>query len=155
MQKRLFLLIAALLFMLPGMSLAAQSKTTTINIVHFSDYHSHAVPFYSEGAPNQAGIARGIAYLKAQRKADPNTLILSGGDTMNRASPTWSDEYMCAEWPWFNGLVNAMALGNHEFDYGQDAFKKCQASIQYPILSANYLGADGKPVFTVDGKTYL
>src|SRR5690349_3692826 len=133
----------------------AQSDTTTVTILHFSDYHSHAVPFYSEGAPNQGGIARGIAYLKAQRQSNPNVLVLDGGDMVNKGSPTWSDEYQCAEWPWFNGIIDAMALGNHEFDYGQDVFKACQAAINYPILSANYLGADGNPLLMPGGKTYL
>ena len=29
-----------------------------------SDYHSHAVPFYSEGEPGQGGVARALAYLQ-------------------------------------------------------------------------------------------
>lgn len=150
---RLALTSAALVLLLSA--LPARTEPTTVNIVHFSDYHSHAVPFYSEGAHQQAGIARGIAYLQAQRKADPDTLILSGGDTMNKGSPLWSDEYQCAEWAWFNGLVDAMALGNHEFDYGQDTFSRCRATAHYPVLSANYVGADGKALFLVDNKPYL
>lgn len=159
MLKRVHWLLALCMLACLGLAGApaarAQSDTTTVTILHFSDYHSHAVPFYSEGAPNQGGIARGIAYMKAQRQSNPNLLILDGGDMVNKGSPTWSDEYQCAEWPWLNGLVDAMALGNHEFDYGQDVFKACQAQITYPILSANYLGADGKPLLTTDGKTYL
>jgi 5'-nucleotidase len=159
MLKRVHWLLALCILASIGLAgtpaVHAQSDTTTVTILHFSDYHSHAVPFYSEGAPNQGGIARGIAYLKAQRQSNPNVLVLDGGDMVNKGSPTWSDEYQCAEWPWLNGIVDAMALGNHEFDYGQDVFKACQAGINYPILSANYLGADGKPLLTADGKTYM
>ncbi len=146
---------AALLAVLPAVGVPAQAATTTVTLIHFSDYHSHAVPFYSEGQPDQAGIARTIAYLKAQRASNPNLLILSGGDTMNKGTPTWSDEYTCAEWPWFNGLIDAMALGNHDFDYGQAAFNACKASAQYPIISGNYVGADGQPLLQVDGKPYI
>ena len=145
----------ALLAALPAVQVPAQSATGTVTILHFSDYHSHAAPFYSEGAPNQAGIARGLAYLKARKAADPNVVVLNGGDTMNKGTPTWSDEYQCAEWPWFNGVLDAMALGNHEFDYGQEVYQRCAASVNYPILSANYLGADGKPLLLTGGKPYL
>ena len=137
------------------LAFTASAEPTTVNMVHFSDYHSHAVPFYSEGAHQQAGIARAIAYLKAQRTADPDTLILSGGDTMNKGSPLWSDENQCVEWAWFNGLVDAMALGNHEFDYGQDTFTRCRATAHYPVLSANYVGVDGKALLLTDNKPYL
>src|SRR3954449_5986688 len=108
-------LLALVAVGLPGRA-HAQTGTTTVTLLAFSDYHSHAVPFYSEGAPNQAGIARTIAYMKAQKAADPSTLILDGGDMFNKGTPTWSDEYTCVEWPWLNGLVDAMALGNHDFD---------------------------------------
>src|SRR5436853_5955878 len=102
---------------LDSFQVQTDAPTTTITLIGFSDYHSHAVPFYSEGQQNQAGIARTIAYLKSQKQSVQNLMILSGGDTMNLGSPTWSDEYKCIEWPWFNGLIDVMALGNHEFDY--------------------------------------
>ena len=153
--KWILALCAALLALVPAVGVPAQGTTTTVTLIHFSDYHSHAVPFYSEGHPDQAGIARTIAYLKKERAANPNLLILSGGDTMNKGTPTWSDEYTCVEWPWFNGLVDAMALGNHDFDYGQDMFNACKAKITYPIISANYVGADGVPLLQADGKPYI
>jgi len=52
-------------------------------VIGLSDYHSHALPFRSEGQPDQGGIARAIAFLKRARAAGP-TLILSGGDTLSR-----------------------------------------------------------------------
>src|SRR5215510_3753240 len=110
----------------PPMALAQQR--TTVTLLHFSDYHSHAVPFYSEGQANTAGIARVIAYLKPFAD-NSNTLIFSGGDTMNRGAPAWSDKYQCTEWSWWNGIVNAMVLGNHDADYGTETFTQCRAQI--------------------------
>ncbi len=157
-RLRVLLLCSALLLAaLPLTSLFAQTSgpSVTIPIVNFSDYHSHAIPFYSEGQNNQAGIARTIAYLKAQKQSNPNTLIVSGGDTMNLGTPTWSDEYKCMEWPWFNDLIDVMALGNHEFDYGADNFKQCQSSAKYPVLSSNFVNPTTKqPLLTVDNKSY-
>jgi 5'-nucleotidase len=131
-------------------------QETKLVFVHFADYHSHAIPFYSEGQQNQGGLARTIGYLKKQRAANPNTVVLNGGDTMNSVTPAWSDKYQCAEWPMFNGIVDALALGNHEFDYGYEAFTKCVAAAKYPVLGANLVFAsDQRPVLTTDGKPYL
>ncbi|HEV7920564.1 MAG TPA: 5'-nucleotidase C-terminal domain-containing protein [Thermoanaerobaculia bacterium] len=120
---------------------------TVITLLHFSDYHSHAVPSYSEDRADQGGIARAIGYMKGQQGA----LIFSGGDMMNRGAPAWSDEYKCAEWSWFNGVVDAMALGNHDADYGQDELVRCRKSVTYPILSANTPGFEPYAVFQRQG----
>jgi len=120
-----------------------------IVLLHFSDYHSHALPFYSEGRNDQGGIARAIRYL--DREHHRGALVFSGGDTVNKGSPSWSDKYTCAEWPWLNGIVDAMALGNHDSDYGADAFAKCRSKIRYPILSANTNGFQRSAVFTSHG----
>ena len=69
-------------------------------------------------------ISRHMQHLRDQQAATPNTVILGGGDTMNTGTPAWSDKYQCAEWPLFNGLQDAMALGNHEQDYGWAAFEQ-------------------------------
>ena len=135
------------------MSLAA-ATAVTITLLHFSDYHSHAVPFYSEDAPDQGGIARAIALLKAGGGRS-GTFVVSGGDMLNRGTPAWSDEHGCVEWGWLAGLVDAMALGNHDLDYGAEAFERCRAAASFPILSANLVRTDGSPYLTTAGKPYV
>lgn len=109
-----------------------------MTLLHFSDYHSHAQPFYSEGRESQGGIARAIGYLEREKKR--GALVFSGGDMMNKGAPAWSDKYGCAEWAWLNGIVDAMAFGNHDADYGFAAFTRCRDTVRYPILSANAAG---------------
>lgn len=121
---------------------------TTVTLLHFSDYHSHALPFYTDEG-DRGGIARAIGYLRGQKKA--GALVFSGGDTINKGAPAWSDKYQCAEWPWWNGVIDAMAFGNHDADYGWDVFERCRARVRYPILSANTSGFRGTAVFTVRG----
>jgi len=116
---------------------------TRVTLLHFSDYHSHALPFYSEGLEDQGGLARAIAYM-AKAKAG-GALVLSGGDMINKGSPAWSDKYGCVEWPWLNGIVAAMAFGNHDADYGIADYDRCRDSVRYPILGANVLER-GKPL---------
>jgi 5'-nucleotidase len=134
--------------------LCACQTARTVTLVGMTDYHSHAVPFYSEGEREQGGVARALAYMKAA-KAHPDTLVVSGGDTLNKGVPVWSDEYGCVEWPWFNGVLDVMALGNHDLDYGAEAFARCRAAIEYPLLCANLVKADGAAYFQVEGKPYL
>jgi 5'-nucleotidase/UDP-sugar diphosphatase len=153
MKTRTLVTTIVVLVLLGAPSVSAQQEDITITLLHFTDYHSHAVPFYSEGAADVAGVARAIAYLETYAD-DPNALILSGGDMINKGSPAWSDKYQCAEWSWFNGLVEAIAFGNHDADYGAEVFAECQAQIDYPILGSNVLDGDGQPLFQYDGKTY-
>jgi 5'-nucleotidase / UDP-sugar diphosphatase len=135
-------------------AIAAPADSRTVTLVAFSDYHSHAVPFYSEGHPGQGGIARAVAYLESV-KSRPGTLVLSGGDMLNRGTPTWSDEYRCVEWPWLRGLVDAMALGNHDLDYGPEELERCRASVDFPVLAANLVRADSSPWLGHEGRPYL
>ncbi|MFV9503600.1 MAG: bifunctional metallophosphatase/5'-nucleotidase [Oscillochloridaceae bacterium umkhey_bin13] len=158
-MRKLIALMLGILFAL-GFAitpLAAQSPPsppTAVTLFHFSDYHSHAVPFYSEGQPDQGGVARAIGYLR-QFADDPRTLIFNGGDMLNLNVPAWGVKYTCIEWPWFNGIVDAMAFGNHDADYGAAHFADCVSRINYPILGANVLDPNGQPLFLHNGKNYL
>jgi len=143
------LALAAVLAAPPG-----ASRETVVTLVALSDYHSHALPFRSEGRPGQGGIARAVAYIKKMRAAGP-TLVLSGGDMLNEGVPAWSDEYRCVEWPWLSGLVDAMALGNHDLDYGAAIFEGCRRSASYPILASNLVSEDGTPFLQVRERPYV
>lgn len=146
--------VAVLALSAPIAATPRPAARTTVTILSFSDYHSHALPFWSEGRADQAGIARAVGFLRAARQK-PNTLVVSGGDMLNKGTPAWSDEFRCVEWPWLDGIVDALALGNHDLDYGAEAFEQCRAGVRFPLLSANLRRADGQPYFTVDGKPYL
>ena len=124
------------------------SAETTVTLLHFSDYHSHALPFHTDEG-ELGGIARAIGYLRQQKRA--GALVFSGGDMINKGAPAWSDRYQCAEWPWLNGIVSAMAFGNHEPDYGREAFQRCRRQLSYPILSANTPGFQPYAVLKTKG----
>lgn len=136
-------------FILAVLLASPLQAATTITILHFSDYHSHALPFYSEDRADQGGIARAVAYLRREKRR--GALVFSGGDMINKGSPAWSDKYRCVEWPWLNGLVDAMAFGNHDPDYGAAELARCRAETKYPILSANTQGFQRYDVFERKG----
>jgi 5'-nucleotidase len=141
----LVVVVAAGVDLLPTAA-RGQADSTTLVLLHTSDYHSHARPHYADGEHGVGGLARLIQYLRDEKAANPNTVILGGGDTMNLGTPAWSDKYQCAEWPLFNGLQDAMAFGNHELDYGWARFEECRASVTYPILSAGFVSAANEPI---------
>lgn len=154
LRYRLYLitLLLLLLLMLSGCQAAAPemlqqmsalpAPPATIEIYHFSDYHSHALPAYAEGDPSRGGVARVVGLLERAKTAGDNVLAFSGGDTMNLNNPIWSDAYTCTEWSWFNRLLDGMAVGNHEFDYGPDVFVDCANRITYPIISSGLVYSD-------------
>ncbi len=127
-------------------------RRQTVRLVHFADYHAHAVPFYSEGHHDTAGVARLIAYLRSVRAG---AVVTNGGDMFNIGSPAWSDRYQGLEWPWFNGLVDVMAFGNHDSDYGPAVFEQCRRELDHPILCANLLDERDQPVLTTQDRPYL
>lgn len=125
-----------------------------VDLYHFSDYHSHVLSFYSEGEHDIGGIARIMWYLKEINKDDEN-LVFNGGDMVNIGTPAWSDKYQHIEMLWTNNLVDAMAYGNHEGDYGRDVFNTVVENVSYPILGSNIVDESNNPVYVYDGKTYL
>ena len=136
------------MFLLLIVVVAPVRAATTITLLHFSDYHSHVLPFYSEGSL-KGGVARAIGFLERQKRN--GALVFNGGDMMNKGAPAWSDRYRCVEWAWFNGVVDAMAFGNHDADYGNDELTRCRATVRYPILSANTTGFERYRVFVRKG----
>jgi len=131
---------------------------TTIELYHFSDYHSHALPAYAEGDPSRGGIARVIGLIENAKATNPNVLAFSGGDMMNLNNPIWSDVYTCTEWSWLNGVIDGMAVGNHEFDYGADTFANCMDNVTYPLISSGLVYSEtmeavlpAYQIYTVDG----
>lgn len=140
---RRFIFLVALLSAFPLLA------RTRVVLLQFSDYHSHALPFYSEGRSDQGGIARAIGYLSREHRR--GAFVFSGGDMINKGSPAWSDRYGCAEWTWLNEIVDAMAFGNHDPDYGADVFRGCREQLNYPILSANTEGFPASAIFRSGG----
>ncbi len=141
----------------PPSLLSAAGAESKVTLLHFSDYHSHAVPFFAEHSPDQAGIARAVAYAKNLRATAKNVLVLGGGDMLNLGTPAWSDKYFktCTDWTWWNDIVSVMAFGNHDADYGWDAFAACRAKASYPILSGNLVDAAGNLILSDGGRPYV
>ncbi len=87
----------------------------------------------------------GIPYLAAKvnglRKGKPS-LLLSAGDMIQ--GNNWANLFQGESvMEWMNEMrFDAMVLGNHEFDFGQEVLKKRISEARFPILGANVEGLD-------------
>jgi len=110
-----------------------------LTILHTNDMHG----FYKYGKYDGMGAALMKTKIDMMRALSDNTLLLDGGDALQGANlVTLTDGEEGTKV--LNALgYDAMAVGNHEFDYGQDQTTKLDSMLDFPMLSANILKADG------------
>ena len=138
-----------------GDSLAGKIVILHTNDTHGGDMVSHGV----DKAADSIGTA-GVAQLKKDYEAaGAQVLLLSAGDAIQGA-PIVNLDKGVSEIGFMNAAgYDAMAPGNHEFDYGYENLKSLAASMDFPLLAANIVDkATQKPVFQtsvifVDGLT--
>ncbi len=138
----------------------AQSQHT-LTILHTNDLHASFVPhdaFWVKESPKPlVGGFNELAYIvDSIRSANPNVLLLDGGDVMT-GNPISDMMYKGAEGGALFEMMNmvgydAGCLGNHDFDISQENLKKLVAVARFPSLSSNVVNNDGK--FPVGNKPY-
>jgi 2',3'-cyclic-nucleotide 2'-phosphodiesterase (5'-nucleotidase family) len=125
-----------------------------VTILHMNDPHTHYLPHRIREFPEPVGgFARAQTVIRqAQEENDKrgrDTLVLSAGDLLTGTpfSEVWRGKLGIA-------LMNrmgfaAMAVGNHEFDYGSEhLISVLEPAAQFPFLSANIFKTEsGKRVF--------
>ena len=114
---------------------AENSNIVTLKILSINDFHGALV----ENGKNP-GAAKMAQYLKSIIAQDPNnTLLLSAGD-MFQGSVDSNLLYGKTVVEVMNALnFDAMAIGNHEFDWGIDILKARVAQSTFPYLAANII----------------
>jgi 2',3'-cyclic-nucleotide 2'-phosphodiesterase/3'-nucleotidase len=134
---------------------AGRLSAVTLTILHTSDLHGRVHPHDAlADADLGEGLARVAAAVRMIRAEGNPTLLLDSGDSI-QGSPiqalvfagrigTTADPIVRAM-----NLVgyDAMAIGNHEFDFGVDRLNASRRQASFPWLSANTLGPDGEPAF--------
>ena len=114
----------------------------TIDFYSINDLHGKL-----EDGDNHPGVDEMTAFLKARMSIDDYTVFLSAGDMWQGGSASNGTKGKITT-DWMNHLgFDAMALGNHEFDWGEDAIKANVAIAEFPILAINvYDNATGQRV---------
>jgi 5'-nucleotidase / UDP-sugar diphosphatase len=148
-SRRRFLRVlgqGALLTALPGPLLGGEADAFTISILHTTDLHGHILPTVDyNDHPDLGGLARCATQIRQWQRANPNSLLLDIGDVYQGTElglrSRGATMIRC-----LNALAyDAWVVGNHEFDWGLDAFIGCVGLSAMPVLSGNAM-ISGTPV---------
>lgn len=143
MNKKISKLLAVVMLMttmLTGTSFAADEQKK-ITIIHTNDTHSYV----SDNGKDVVGFAKLATYVQDLKKKE-NVLLLDAGD-MFQGLPFANIEKGQSVVPVANLVgYDAMAVGNHEFDFGAANLIDISKKVKFPMLSANVY-KDGKQVF--------
>lgn len=155
MQKYAFALFGTVLFLLLCIILSIHffDRGTDIQILHFNDLHSRFIASSvdteadcTSGPDCVGGIARLKSLIDSQRDAFPNTLILSAGDNYQGSLffSVFKEEALVKV---LNMLsLDAMGLGNHEFDEGDESLARFITEANFPVVSGNTHIASSSPL---------
>jgi 2',3'-cyclic-nucleotide 2'-phosphodiesterase (5'-nucleotidase family) len=115
-------------------------------ILFLNDIHGHLEPFEinQEGKTNEVGgiarIATLITEIKTENnKKDIKTFVLIAGDILQGTplSTVFKGE---PDIKILNNIgVNALTIGNHEFDFGTDNFLLLKKNANFPFISSNII----------------
>jgi 2',3'-cyclic-nucleotide 2'-phosphodiesterase (5'-nucleotidase family) len=128
----------------PAVQAAQAPQTKTITLLATTDSHGHILPWdYYENHPADLGLAK-IATLVKQARADaPDAMLLDCGDTTEGTPFAYYFARKDTAKPnpeiaVFNAMhYDAMAVGNHEFNFGLDEMWKAKRESNFPWLAAN------------------
>ncbi|HMC57090.1 MAG TPA: bifunctional UDP-sugar hydrolase/5'-nucleotidase, partial [Gemmatimonadaceae bacterium] len=161
-MRRFTILVAA--FVVGGCSSATRTArfvppATRLRVIGLNDFHGAL-----EARPDASGRLRGGAATVAgaiRRAAaeciapDCEVLILDGGDEF-QGTPASNFAFGRPVVDVFNHVgLAAAALGNHEFDWGQDTLRARMTQAHYAILGANVRKADGTDVAWIRDDTLI
>ncbi len=121
----------------------------TLRVITMSDFHGALANRPDDRGRSQGGaVALSAAIEQAQRECTGlcQSLVVDAGDLFSGAPASdWDAGKPTVAV--FNRLhVAAGALGNHEFDFGQDTLRMRLQELRYAVLGANVRGADGRPL---------
>lgn len=109
-----------------GYAAAAEAETEILTILHTNDIHASIQDF-----------AKVAHYIATERAQSENFLYLDAGDVFS-GDPVVDLPKGKPMIELFNKVgLDAMAIGNHEFDYGPENFNLRMNESHFPWLSAN------------------
>ena len=115
-----------------------------ITILSTTDLHGNIYPIdYNTNTVEARGLARVATIVNRERKESPDLLLLDSGDTIQgtpltfyhaRVNNSPADPMMTVM---STMGYDAMAVGNHEYEFGWDVLDKARGEARFPWLSAN------------------
>jgi 5'-nucleotidase / UDP-sugar diphosphatase len=151
MLSRTFLSrLCLMIFILPVIILtSALASTTDLRIIYLNDFHGWAE---SPPQPNRDEGLGGAAPLAAQvklRRQEKPSLFLAAGDMIQGSS--WTNFFKGSSTIKLLNLMNldAMVVGNHEFEFGLLELQARINEANFPMLGANVIGVSNLKPFII------
>lgn len=132
-----FSLLLAVCFLWPA---PGQGAEQTLTILHTSEHHGQVLPIERMGQKREGGMAARASVIAEIRTAVSAVLLVDSGDLLigTPMSSVFRGE------PDIKAMnlmgYQAMATGNHEFDFGLDHLRGLQALARFPLLCSNLTG---------------
>ncbi|QRO01468.1 5'-nucleotidase C-terminal domain-containing protein [Archangium violaceum] len=124
----------------------------TLRLLQTSDLHTNLFPwdYFTGKADTRRGLTKVATLIKQARAENPNcNLLLDTGDTI-QGTPLGTYYALVDNTPKHPMAVamnelryDAMAVGNHEFNYGLVLLNKFKSEVGFPLLGANVRRSDG------------
>lgn len=117
-----------------------KQQTIQLTVLHSNDVHSQIDPFPENHSrfPDKGGFARRLSYIQQVRRDDPDVLVFDSGDFF-QGTPYFNFYKGKLEIELMNRMgVDAVTIGNHEFDNGLDMLSQRISEAHFPFVSANY-----------------
>jgi len=135
-------------------TLGLQAQEARIQILGTTDMHGHvmAEDTFSLQVANQ-GWAKVTTLIRRQKALNPNTILVDCGDTIQGEPVNYVRNVLRRDLPEpsvaiMNALgFSAMAVGNHDFDFGLPVLREVEKQAKFPLVSANAVDAKGRPGF--------
>jgi 2',3'-cyclic-nucleotide 2'-phosphodiesterase (5'-nucleotidase family) len=134
----------------PAPSMAPDDGVVRVRVLHTNDFHGRLLP-QDPGGPDGRMVG-GSAVLaahfdSARAHFDGATILVSGGDVMQGTALSNLSWGRAAIDAYNRKGYDAAAVGNHEFDWGQDTLRARITESEFPWLAANLYeaGTDRHP----------
>ena len=139
-----------------------ETKKYELEILCISDLHGNVWGFSYEDSKESSdnGMARLYTYIKKEREANPDLILLDAGDNIQGTIMT--DDLANKNPDELHPVIaamnymgyDAMTLGNHEFNWGTTNLKKIISKADFPVLAANVKDINGE-YLTGNGYTII
>ena len=144
-------LLAGLLlaWLAAGAAAAADGDDVVVTLLFTNDMESAYEPvpaWWRDDLGHIGGIAELTTLIRKIRREEPNVFLFDSGDIFTGALSKETDGALMFEFMITMGY-DAMAVGNHEFDYGQDIFEWQKNRAPFPVLSTNLYYKDSDHPF--------
>ncbi|MEW6543059.1 MAG: bifunctional UDP-sugar hydrolase/5'-nucleotidase [Nitrospirota bacterium] len=128
--------LLALTFVI-GLACPSFAHAQTLTILHSSEHHGQVLPIERRGEKRIAGMAGRAALIASIKKEAEAVLLVDSGDILI-GTPLSSFFRGEPDVKAMNLMgYQALAAGNHEFDFGLDHFRRLKELAQFPILCSN------------------